>query len=87
LFGLDRDFSGELPAKSCEVEPSNCFYDEIIRFHLDLPGENGRFLTEDTCRLLYIGEQSGRSEECLGERRNHNFGIRATTPGLLAKFF
>jgi hypothetical protein len=78
---LDRDFSGELPAKSCEVEPSNCFYDEIIRFHLDLPGENGRFLTEDTCRLLYIGEQSGRSEECLGERRNHNFGIRATTPG------
>jgi hypothetical protein len=80
-FGPDREVFGGLPVKPCEVEPPSCYYDEIgRRLLIDLPSDNGRFLTEDSCSLLFTGQMSGRSETCVGKRRNHNYGIRATTP-------
>ncbi|XP_062512035.1 uncharacterized protein LOC134187883 isoform X2 [Corticium candelabrum] len=63
-----------------EIHPTYCHVYDSVALLIDIPASSGLCLCEDRCMVAFYGETSGRSDVVSGKRRNHNYGIRTTSP-------
>lgn len=54
---------------------------DSVTLLIDLSSSNGCCVTAHRCIVVFSGEQSGRKVEVDGFRRNHDYGVKTSTPG------